>query len=550
MTAVRKSLVPLLTAGAVALLALQVGSGGSTVVRIQLIDAATGKPVPAMVCITGASDGAVRVPPDGRKNPAFNRVPEFTGGISFSPDRNWVGPVRRMTGKGDNRDRSYVYGMLRSVPYWHDPAMFQTSGDFSIQLPEGRWKISVARGNEFVPVKEVFTTAGGSLEKKITLERWIDLPSEGWYSGDVHVHHPTTEKVHRDFLLEYAKAEDVHVVNVLEQHHHGGVHSRQWGFGKKFRVEKDGRWLVAGQEAPSSTFGHIIGLNGDRLVSDREIFDFYDVHFRRMHENPEALVGYAHFSWNGCNLPRGFPWIVTTKEIDFVELMQFAKVNALDYYDYLNLGFRLSAAAGSDVPWGSTMGECRTYVYTGSRLDVDRWFDGLKRGRTFVTNGPALSLTVDGNLPGSTLQKRSGGTAVIRAEVKSHPRIGKIKSLRLVSNEGILEEAVSEGEKTRAAIRRELTLDQSRWVAAAAECENGALAHTSPVYLVVDGRPTWSAEKGPALIDKQLAAAARIEKEFAGKDDPRSRGIVERLEKAKRYYAALKERMMESGRRK
>ena len=82
--------------------------------------------------------------------------------------------------------------------------------------------------------------------------------------------------------------------------------------------------------------------------------------FKRIHDQPEALVGFAHFSRNGCNLPRGFPWYVNTEAIDFVELLQFNTINALDYYAYLNLGFRLTAAAGSDVPWGSTKGESGT----------------------------------------------------------------------------------------------------------------------------------------------------------------------------------------------
>ena len=224
-----------------------------------------------------------------------------------------------------------------------------------------------------------------------------------------------------------------------------------------------------------------------------------------------------------------------------MELMQFAKVNALNYYEYLNLGFRLSAAAGSDVPWGSTMGECRTYVHTGPELDVDRWFDGLKRGRTFVTNGPALFLTVDQNMPGSILQKTAGSTVSIKVRAKTHPRIGRIKSLRLVSNEGILKEAAND-------IEHEFKLDRSRWIVASVECENGALAHTSPVYVVVDGQPTWSPTKGPALIERQLAAIAPIEKEFSGKDDARSRGIVERIQRAKRYYAELKAAMERAGR--
>ncbi|MGH9390072.1 MAG: hypothetical protein ACRD1Z_10685, partial [Vicinamibacteria bacterium] len=80
-------------------------------------------------------------------------------------------------------------------------------------------------------------------------------------------------------------------------------------------------------------------------------------------------------------------------------------------------------------------------------------------------------------------------------------------------------------------------------LAAAAVCSNGAVAHSSPVYVIVDGRPAWSPDLGPRLIEKQLQAMARIEKEFAGKADARSRGIFERLEGAKQYYARLKERM-------
>ena len=538
----RKALGILLAAGAVATGAILAGLGEppeTTVVLFRLIDAHSGKPTPAIVCISDERDGTVRLPPDGRENPKPNTTDEFRRGVPFMRAKEWVGPVRKTTGKGNNADRSYVYGRLPSLPYWSDPVMYQTPSEFTIRLPAGRWRISVEHGMEYIPVTEEFATSGGTLEKTIRLERWIDLPSEGWTSGDVHVHHPTTEKAHRDYLLEYAKAEDVHLVNILEQHHHGGSHSKQWGFGKKFRVEHDGRWLVSGQEAPSSTFGHIIGLNVDRLVHDPKNADLYDLTFRGIHENKEALVGYAHFSWNGCNLPRGFPWYVTTEEIDFVELMQFAKINAPDYYDYLNLGFRLTAAAGSDVPWGSTMGEVRTFVHTGETFDPDRWFAGLKAGRTFVSNGPALELTVDGKLPGTTLEKARDATVSVRARMRSHARIGLPKTLKLVSNEGLLKEVKPEAKETELVLDLEVPLPRSRWITASAACTNGAIAHTSPVYVVVNGTPTWCPDRGPAVIDRQLAAIRRIEREFTG----RSPAIVARLSRAREYYSKLRAAM-------
>jgi hypothetical protein len=498
-----------------------------------------GKLTPAMLCISDAATGAVRLPPDGREAPRPSTTAEFTGGIAYARDRNWVGPVRKTTGKGDNRDRSYVYELLPSIPWWAEPVMYQTSGEFSIKLPEGRWRIAVSRGMETVPVVEEFATGGRAVAKTVRLERWIDLAKEGWISGDVHVHHPTTAESHREYLLEYARAEDVRIVNLLEQTHHGGRHSPQAAFGEKSRVRKGDHWLVSGQEAPSSTFGHIIGLNVDRLVHNPETYDFYDLAFRQMHEKKEALVGYAHFSWNGCDLPRGFAWNVTTGEVDFVELLQFAKLNALDYYEYLNLGFKLVAAAGSDVPWGSTMGEVRTYVHTGPTFDPDRWFAGLKAGNSFVTNGPALDFTVDGKLPGSGIEKAAGGAAKVVGRVRGHAKIGLPETLRLVGNEGVLKELKSQAKETELAFEMDVPVRESGWLALSASCANGALAHSSPVYLVVDGRPTWSPARAPALIEKQLAAIRKIEKEFAGKPDPRSRGIVERLARAVTYYEDL-----------
>ena len=71
----------------------------------------------------------------------------------------------------------------------------------------------------------------------------------------------------------------------------------------------------------------------------------------------------------------------------------------------------------------STIGEVRTYVHTGSTLNVDAWFEQLKRGRTFVSNGPFLEFTVNGQLPGTEIIARPGDVITIRARVASHPAI-------------------------------------------------------------------------------------------------------------------------------
>lgn len=449
-----------------------------------------------------------------------------------------------MQGQGDNNDRSYVYENRPSIPYWKEPVIYQTSGNFLIDLPAGRWRIRSSHGMEYVPVTEEFEATGkGEMEKTLRFERWIDLPSQGWWSGDVHVHHPSYDPAQREFLMQYAMAEDVHLVNLLEMGHHTGTEFSQAGFGRPFRAQRGAFALVSGQEDPRSTFGHIIGLNLQSMVRDLATYDFYDVTFRGIHAQPDALVGFAHFAWNGCDLPRGFPWLVTAGEIDFIELLQFGRVNRSDYADYLNLGFRLTAAAGSDTPWGSTIGEVRTYVHTGREFDVDDWFRNLKAGHTFVSNGPALEFTIDGALPGTELTRAAGARVKIHARVLGHASVGLPTLLRVEGPAGVIKAVTSATGEHELSCEIEQVIDASQWLVASAACDNGALAHTSPVYVVVDAQPTWNRQSGPRIIEKQLAAIARIESEFTGGNDARKAGIRDRLQKARTFYANLRERM-------
>lgn len=509
-------------------------------VKIRITEGNSNQVTPAMVCITGVKDSMVRIPPFAAILDSPSKTKVFYSGIDYKKDKNWVGPVRKTSGLGDNDDRSYVYELVPSIPYWREPVMYQTSGDFTIDLPPGKWRISIEHGNEYVPIREEFELLENEKEKAKTFElkRWINLPDKGWYSGDVHVHHPTNKAQFKDFLLEYAKAEDIHLVNVLEMGHHLGTDFKQDGFGQKFRVCKKDICLVSGQEEPRSTFGHIIGLNINHLTRDTSVYNYYDLVFKKLHLQPGAIVGYAHFSWNGCDLPRGFPWYVTTGEIDFVELLQFTKINTMDYYDYLNLGFRITAAAGSDVPWGSTLGEVRTFVNTGNKFSADAWFEGLKSGHTFVSNGPALFLEVDGKLPGTELIKTTGSNAILKVKAISNLGIGIINRVAIYNNDGLVTEKINQEKSDSIEINFDHILKKSQWIAAVVYCDNGAVAHTTPVYMIVDGHPTWDVNKGSDIIRRQMEAIRKTEDEEKAKKTI-DQGIIKRMETAREFYKNL-----------
>ena len=180
----------------------------------------------------------------------------------------------------------------------------------------------------------------------------------------------------------------------------------------------------------------------------------------------------------------------------------------------------------------------RTFVYTGDTFSADAWFDGLKKGHTFVSNGPALFLEADESLPGMELARSKGATANLTVKAMSHASIGAIERLAVYNNDGLVMEEINHRKTDSVDMFIAHTLHKSQWISAVAYCDNGAVAHTTPVYYVVDGQPTWDAKKAPDIIEKQLAAIRSIEEETNAKmmvDE----GILSRLEEAKAFYGEL-----------
>src|ERR1041384_5811542 len=80
------------------------------------------------------------------------------------------------------------------------------------------------------------------------------------------------------------------------------------------------------------------------------------------------------------------------------------------YYHVLNCGLRLPPSAGSasgGLP--NPVGYDRLYVHLDSALSYERWWEGLRAGRVFVSNGPLLRCRANGQWPGPALSGAGGG---------------------------------------------------------------------------------------------------------------------------------------------
>ena len=120
------------------------------------------------------------------------------------------------------------------------------------------------------------------------------------------------------------------------------------------------------------------------------------------------MSGYAHVAGELFNVRRGLALDVPLGAVDFVEVLQDGILATELWYDFLNLGFALTPTAGFDFPCPSAPGGERNYVHVGEAFSVNAWYVQLRANRTFVTNGPMLEFTVNGNGIGSKIELLPG----------------------------------------------------------------------------------------------------------------------------------------------
>jgi hypothetical protein len=332
---------------------------------------------------------------------------------------------------------------------------------------------------------------GASATREFRLARWVDMPAKGWYGADDHIHLRRSPADDRK-IAKWIAAEDLQVGNILQMGDFFATYFSQYAFGESGRFSENGSMLVPGQEEPRTPeIGHTISLGAREFVRNPREYYSFDRLFDRVRELG-GVTGFAHqaMSFHGY---RGMVLNTLRGKTDFLELVQYCEpegpLAVAHYYHFLDMGYKLTALAGSDFPWcgvgpgygGSEprlarIGNVRFYVYTGGALTFESYMAGIKAGHTFATTGPMLNLTVNGKLPGDTLDAAPGATLHVVAEA-----MGDVQSVAIVGHGKVL--AQSAGKR----VELDVTASRGMWIAA--RCDGGRLqaAHTTPVYVTVNG---------------------------------------------------------------
>ncbi len=200
----------------------------------------------------------------------------------------------------------------------------------------------------------------------------------------------------------------------------------------------------------------------------------------------------------------------------------------------------------------SPVGYSRVYVKIPGRFSYENWVEGLKAGRSFATNGPILSLKVQGREPGDIIRLGAGnGRMEVEASAES---LSPLSYLEVVASGKVIARAEAPSQTRALHLSVKLPLSESTWVVARVFEKNPetppktGFAHTSPVYIEVAGKPVLSSQAAAyykANVDSIIGFTA-ASKLFKNEEDRRTALSIYR--KARDIYARIEKNALASGR--
>ena len=390
----------------------------------------------------------------------------------------------------DNRDKQiFLRSSHDKVPVWphENRFFFYIDGEYETMLPVGTYRLIVSKGPEYaVMQKTIEISADIGTAIAVPLSRWIDMPDKGWYSGDDHVHMTRTPDDNAS-ISAVMQAEDIHITNLLQMGNPYDTHFTQYAFGKDGRYQAGSHALVPGVEDPRTAVrGHTISLNIREVYRPTDRYLRYEQIFAE-YRKQGGMSGYAHVAGRLFNVERGLAIDVALGAVDFVELLQDGVLETQLWYDFLNLGFRLLPMAGSDFPYLSAPGGERNYVYVDGEFTVDAYYKALREERTFVTNGPMLEFSVNGQPMGSNLQLSPGDEVSIIAGAALNPDIEALNRIELVVHGDVVVAMDDVSADNTLSLQHTMTVEEGMWLAVRAYGAEQTVAHAAPVYITTDG---------------------------------------------------------------
>jgi len=480
------------------------------------------------------------------------------------------------------------------------PQVYRADGE-TVRLPPGEYTIEYTRGPEYLPKKQTVTLNGRPQLLTFHLERWVDPSKLGWWSGDHHIHaagcaHYTnpTEGVHAPDMARHCRGEDLKVgcnltwgpcFDYQKQFFTGTIDKEsQYPYLLRYDIEVSG--------FGSHESGHLCLLRLKEQIypggDSKHHWPKLGLNTLRWAKKQGAVCGPAHSGWGlqvpGTELPNyNIPpfdgiganeYIVdVTHEVpgpdgnlvpavDFISTVDTPYLWELNiWYHTLNCGFRTRISGETDFPciYGERVGLGRSYVKLDGELDFDRWCEGIRNGRNYVSDGKSHLMEFKVNdlgvgEKGSELRLSQPETVRVTAKVAArldeqpnpaiknrpyhqqpywHIERARIDDRREVPVEVLVngypvarKNIVADGSMQDIAF--DVKIERSSWVA----LRILPSSHTNPVFILVGGKPIRASRRSAEWCLKSVDQCWSQKQRFIDADE---------MEDAKQAYAHARE---------
>lgn len=430
---------------------------------------------------------------------------------------------------------------------------FYSSGVAELELPAGRYQVKGVRGLATVEQSAtVQVPAGGSVEAQLDLAPLWDAHAAGYFAGDHHFHlnyGGQTDLAPRD-LFPLLEGEALDVATPMLANLHNRFEDQEF-----FPFSSTASLPIVrfAQEVRPHFLGHIGLLGTSELFWPWVWGPGYEVYGRDDRPNIVALsegrrqggLGYyVHpvsgtrdpFSESGVNvIPISLIPDVVHGAVDLLEIVCLWS-NSIGttelWYRLLNAGFPVAPSGGTDVmtDFHRTMalGSTRVYVRPDGPLTLERYMRALKEGRSFVTTGPMLDLTVNGTArPGDVVSAKGSVDFTLRAASAA-----AVDSVSIVVNGKTVRSLGTLGAGESKTFTGRVAIPAGGWVAARAvgpkttqwpAMAEYAFAHTAPVWIGERGSTDAASRRSAAadLLRALDAAERRMVAGYAGTEIPK-----------------------------
>ncbi len=398
-----------------------------------------------------------------------------------------------------------------------------------LTLPVGKYTIEAISGLESrLTQKEIKVTPN---TKTITLPlEFVFRPeNENLVAGNTHLHLRNMTLPQADEYLRTIPSVDrlkVLFISHLRRHKDDETYiTNEYPLGDLKQFDVTGVLINNGEEHRHNFtgfgqgYGHVMLLDIKRLIQPVSIgpgimkTGFDDQPLRVGIDDAHKQGGTV--IW--CHNTFGYEDVLNamTNRLDALNVYDGSRAGKYEdnYYRYLNMGVHVPLSTGTD--W-FLYDFSRVYAQVSGPLTIKSWLQAVKAGRCQATNGPLLSLQVNGRSIGDIIELKKPQSVMVQAQGVGRQNFQR---LELVHNGKVIQTqtARKKAHDYTAKIQCSVRIDEPGWLALRIggkeknELGRVLYAHTSPIYLRLGGKDRFDVEAARGLLEQLEEGKAAIQ---------------------------------------